>query len=253
MPIRKTKCPFCNISVENQKKLCVNDRGNSIKCIKVHSKKVKDGSVQYRCTNYKGHGWIKGSKHSKNWYYVTFYDKPTLNGKRYLYQKAVLHDFNTFRDGCLKNSHEFLDKTIIDGIRLLDESHLIYQFIKANVPELLSVKDYTFTAPSSIGKRNLQILLYHLKGFSQELIAELLDINKRETVSQIINEFSSFILWTDEYKSKVVTFKTRKSVKKLNMKKFKINASVVYRKKDEKIIESKYYNKAKGTDFQYIS
>lgn len=233
MPIRETKCAFCNISVKNQKKLCESASGQPSKCIKIHSKKVKEGSIQYRCTNYKGHGWTKESKHNKSWFYVTFYDKPTLDNKRYLYQSSILHDSESFIKEHQGLAREGFDDEVIKSIRALNNTHALKVFFKSYFPELLELNRSHITVPESISIHDLQILFCHLKGFSIDLIIEVVHATCRAYVRNVIKEFMS--------------------ESKINVKKFSLNCSFTYHPSKHKIIESRYYNKYRDSDFYYIN
>ena len=233
MPIRKKKCPFCNIFIANQQKSCLNKNKKPIICIKIHSKKLKTGTIQYRCTNYKGHGWTKESKHSESWHYVTFYDKPNLDNKRYLYQDSTLHDAGTFIKEHQELAREGFDEKIVKSIRELDDTHPIRVFFKSYLPELLELNRNSITIPDSISSHDLEILFYHLKGFSIDLIIQVLFADSRAYVRNVIKDF--------------------KGVSKINVENFSLNCSFTYHPSKHKIIESKYYNKYGASDFHYIN
>lgn len=237
MSIRIKRCPFCNISVKNKKKLCKNNNNKPISCIKVHSKKLNKKAIQYRCTNYKGHGWTEDSLNDKKWYYITFYDKPILNNKNYLYQNSILHNSDTF----IKEHKEFakldFDTEILDSIRSLDKAHPIKEFFQIYLPEILELNRKTIHIPETFGKHgklnihDLRIILYHLKGFSIDLIIKILFASNRIYVANTIQNFMNEI-------------KTNK---------LSLNCSFKYYPSKNKIIESKYYNKYKIQDFKYIN
>ena len=77
MSIRIKRCPCCSQSVNNQEKICLDEDNKAIKYIKVLT--TKDDITIYRCTNFRGHGWREESKNSKEWYHLTFTNKPTIN------------------------------------------------------------------------------------------------------------------------------------------------------------------------------
>lgn len=233
MPIRKKKCPICNIFIANQKKLCLNDNNKPSICIKVHSKKLKTGVVQYRCTNYKGHGWSERSTHEKDWYYVTFYDKPSFEGRRYLYQSSTLHDNDVFIKEHQEFARENFDTEIIEAIRLLDGKHPIKKYFQITTPSLFDKECEALSLPDDLDPHAVQILFYHLKGFSIDLIIEVLFADSRAYVRKVLKDF--------------------KSSSKINVENFSLNCSFTYHPSKHKIIESKYYNKYGESDFHYIN
>lgn len=232
MGIRVKRCPFCATSINDKNK----------KIIKKHSR-----DNQYRCYNYKGHGWSVQSKNDKEWFYVTFSDKVNLNGKSYYYEQSNLYDANTY----IKEQQSLSTiQVIIEEIRNLELNHPLLKYFQLNYQSLL---DDGLKSDTLIENLNLQILLYHLKGFSQELIADILQIKSRATVSTVLKNFIIEILGVYKKKSEPIALRAFKSRNVMDVKKFSLNSLIAHRKKDKKIIESKYYNKYGASDFHYIN
>lgn len=232
MGIRIRRCPFCRESINDKNK----------KFIKKHSR-----DNQYRCYNYKGHGWSSQSVNDKEWYYVTFSDKVSLEGQSYYYEQSTLYDANTYIN---EQQSFFTTKKVIEEIRNLDSSHLVLKYFQLNYPTLLND---SFNSNLITDNLNLQILLYHFKGLSQELIAEILHIKSRATVSTVLKNFIIEILGAYKKDAKATSLQAFKRRNKMDVKKFSLNCSIVHRRKDKKIIESKYYNKYDVSDFYYIN
>jgi len=248
---RIIRCPFCKASINKT----IERDGKTYKLIKIHSNSLKTKThksesirnikeslkvsikkfdiVKYRCFNYKEHGWSKTFKNSEDWYYVIFEDKPVHNGKRYYYQESKLYHSEDFIKKYQQLAKDELDNEIINAIQHLPSEHPIYKFFKIKLSDILNVNSDSITIPDEIGLVNLQILLYHLKGFSQELIAKILFIKSRATVSTVLKELMG--------------------KENINIKELSLNCSITYRLKDKKIIESKYYNKYSAEDFHYIN
>jgi len=251
MGIRVKRCPFCHEKFENSFEL----DGKRYKYIQKHSNNVKSKTIKdsskiklsvsekistvrfdikkYKCVNYAKHGWTEESYNDKNWYHVIFDDKPIHNGKRYYYQESKLYHSDDFIKKYQQLAKDELDNEIINEIQHLPSEHPIYKFFKIKLADILNVNSDSITIPDEIGLVNLQILLYHLKGFSQELIAKILFIKSRATASTVLKELMS--------------------KENINIKEFSLNCSIAYRLKDKKIIESKYYNKYSAEDFHYIN
>jgi len=164
---------------------------------------------------------------------AVIYFESNIHNKRFLYQSLTLYNSGIFIEKHRAFAKEELDDDIINEIIDLKPNHPIYKYFKTTLPELFEATPDSTLELDLKSSRNLAILFYHLKGFSQELIAEILEIKSRGTVSTVLKDF--------------------KSVKKMDLKKFKVNCSVSYYSNEKKIIESKYYNKYCASDFHYIS